>query len=183
MKKLLAGILCMALLLTLCACGKEKKADDDRLDVAYYAKLGKIPETDYALGMDIEKTKETLSVKDEQDGGMFDVTEGEKTVRIMTDGYAFYYEKEHAENGISCIVCLNGGFGFQPGAISVEVTDALADYDADEHPATDSETFFLPFAENCTCIAYGFGDYRLQFVFEENALCGAVLSDPQNWTI
>lgn len=186
MKRILSALLVVALFFTLSACGKEeKKTAEHSVDVAYYAKLGQLPETDYKLGMEIEPLKKTLSEKAEAEGeeGFFDVTEGEETVRISTDMYTFHYEKQHAEKGVGAIVCLDGGFGFEQNTVSVTVKELLADYEGDEHVSTEAETFFLPIVQNCTTIAYTFGDYRLNFVFQDNALCGIVLYNPKTWTM
>ncbi|MBR7071274.1 MAG: hypothetical protein IKI29_03835 [Clostridia bacterium] len=185
MKKLFAVGLCLMLVCALTACGRDAKKPEDGLDVAYFAKLGQIPETEYRLGMDIEKLKADLSAKAEEAGeeGFYDLTEGEQTVRISTDQYSFYYEKGHEEKGIACIVCLDGGFGFPQNSVTVEVTEQLSAYEGKEHPATEEETFFLPFAQDTTCISYTFGEYVLNFVFQENALCGIVLYDPQYWAM
>lgn len=185
MKRILAALLCVALVVTLSACGQKEKKTEHSVDVAYYAKLGQLPETDYKLGMEIEPLKKTLSDKAAADGeeGFFDVSEGEETVRLSTDMYTFHYEKQHADKGIGAIVCLDGGFGFEQNTVSITVKETLADYEGDEHTSTEGETFFLPFVQNCTTISYTFGEYRLNFVFQDNALCGIVFYDPRVWTV
>ena len=188
MKKLICFLLTAAIIFSLAACGKENTgSDSNSVDLEYYAKLGQIPECDYMLGESVEKVKSELSALDEKYQGanefMYSVQEGEKTVEINNGTFLYYYTKENVANGISYIVSLDTAYGFEPGTVSIEVTDALSEYEYTEEAANDNNAFFLFDHTNCSVFKYEFDNYAVSFVFQDNALCATAIYDTANWTV
>ena len=69
MRRLVALFLCLFLMLTFTACGKDKKDNKNEthtVDVEYYAKIGQIPEHKYHLGSDAVEMKNAFDAEDEK---------------------------------------------------------------------------------------------------------------------
>ena len=182
MKKTLAFLMVFVLLFSFAGCkGKKDKETEERykIDVEYYAKLGQFPECDYSLGTDVETLKKELSQKNEKDPDnvYYDVIEGEKRTAVMTNGFNFYYDPKEANKGINCIAALNGAYGFEQGTVSIEIKKALSSlgFESAERDLLSEEIFFMPNVGECTCLEYEFGNNAVKFVFNENALCAAVI--------
>lgn len=188
MKKLICLILTSLMICSLAACQKDKtESDSNSVDLEYYAKLGQMPECDYKLGENVEKIKSELSALDEQYQGqndfMYAVEEGEKSVEINNGNFLYYYMKENEANGVSYIVSLGKSYGFEPGTLSIEITDAFSDYKYTEEAANDDNAFFLFDYSNCSVLEYEFENYAVSFVFQDNALCATAIYDSTNWTL
>lgn len=206
MKRLLALLLSILTLFSLCACDGGKKDTNSKpsehsVDVAYFASLGKIPELEYALGTDPDEilnpsqdaeshTEESV----EDDGGhthdapIITKSEGELSVMLNGGTFIYYYEKDKADNGISAIVCLSEAYGFKIGSQTVTeetVKAALSKHNPIVATPTEDDLFFLPdTGTNATALVYTFnGKYKLQFFFIDSAFSAVMLSDIQNWTI
>ncbi len=188
MKKLACFMLTVLMIFSFMACQKENnESEKNTIDLEYYAKLGQIPECDYMLGDSVNKVKSELSALDEkykgENGFVYMVQEGEKTVEINNGDYLYFYTKDNEANGISYIVNLGTAFGFEPGTVSIEITDALSAYEYTEEEANDDNTFFLPDFTNCTVFKYEFDNHVVSFVFQDNALCATAVYDSANWTV
>lgn len=188
MKKLICLMLTAVFIFSLAACKKDNtESDSNSVDLEYYAKLGRIPECDYTIGESVEKVKSELSALNEKYQGenefMYSVEEGNKTVEINNGTFLYYYTKENEANGISYIVCLGKAYGFEPGTVSIEVTDALSEYKYTEETANDDNAFFLFDYTNCSVFKYEFENYAVSFVFQDNALCATAIYDSANWTL
>lgn len=188
MKKLLCMALGFCILFVFTSCGAAKTASEgDKVDVEYYAKLGKIPESEYSLGAGIDEMQAKLSAAFESAGEdadvVYEVSEGERTVGINTGATQYYYMKDKKTAGVGFMVNYEKAYGFEPGTVIIEVRDALEKFKADEHEASGNELFFLPVTENNTVLSYTFGKYKLMFVFQDNALCATAIYNPENWTL
>ncbi len=177
MKRIICLILVFALAFSLCACGpKEKKDDNNSIDIEYYAKLGQIPECEFTLGSKVQTVKDTLSAKAEENEEMlFDVTEGEETVLITNGMQNYYYEKDNEQEGISYIVTYEKAFGFDIGEVSVTIKEALKNFDFEEEELSDDNAFFIFGAQNGSVIECEFKDNTVMFVFEDNLLCATAI--------
>lgn len=187
MKKLICAFLSLTLIFSFAACGKDsKKAESSGVDLEYYAKLGKIPECSYKLGDSIDTINSELSSKNEsavQSGEeyVYEVTEGEKTVRIDNGDFLYYYVKEKKDTGVSFIVSLKTAYGFSAGTPFLDVKNALADFKCTEEEANDSNSFFLLGVQDVTVLRYDFEKNSILFVFSENSLTAVAVYNTENW--
>ena len=122
MKRIISLFMCFAVIFLFAGCDrKNTDSGSDGIDVEYYAKLGKIPESEYSLSDDCEKVKSELIAKSEQDDSeICNIEEGQLSVLISTGDFYYYYDKDKPENGISCIVALDKAYGFENGTISLK---------------------------------------------------------------
>ena len=188
MKKIFCLMLSVLMLVSLAACGKDKKKETAEVDIEYYAKLGEIPECNYKLGEDPETIKTALSSEEqsaESEGEeyAYNVTEGEKSVRIDNGDFSFFYEKGKENEGISYIAAFDKAYGFETGTSVLDVKESLAGYDYTEEPADDSNAFFLMGVENGTVMRYTFDSTVILFVFQDNELFAAAIYNTDKWTI
>lgn len=180
MKKFLCLVLCIVLALSFTACGKKaSNKSSHSVDVQYFAKLGQINDLDYRLGGDVEESKAKLAetLDDHEWSNYFDFESDDYTV--MTDGTVFCcYKTENADAGITHIAKCGDAYGFSLGSISTQVRDTMSEmgFDATERNAKRSEIFFLPTASDMTVLEYEIKDCTILFVFQEHALCAAVIT-------
>ncbi len=189
MKKIITFILCMLLTLTLCGCKDttDNEVKEHSVDVEYYAKIGNIPEHKYQLGADADDMENEFKAEDEahasenSDGhnhSVYSFLEAED-YSFLSYGNANYYFKE--DKKIGCIVSLDTSYGFQIGALTVEVKEALSEYDAEEKQGNSNVLFFLPSAESYTYLEYTFGENNVIFAFQNSSLCATMIYNPNNW--
>ena len=189
MKKIFCVILSLFMIISLTACGKDKKKENTAaVDIEYYAKLGEIPECDYKLGDSAEDIKNALSSEEQSavsagEEYLYNVTEGEKSVRIDNGSFSYFYEKDKADNGISYIAAFDKAYGFETGMSILDVKEALNGFDFTEEEANQDNTFFLMGMENGTVIKYTFDSAVIMFVFQDNELSAAAIYNTDNWTI
>lgn len=189
MKKIFCLILSLTMIVSLAACGKDKKNEvTAKVDIEYYAKLGEIPECDYKLGENPETIKNTLSSAEESavsagEEYAYNVTEGEKSVRIDSGEFSYFYEKDKAEKGISYIAAFDKAYGFETGTSVLDVKAALTGFECIEEPADQNNAFFLMGADNGTVLKYTFDNTVIIFVFQDNELFAAAIYNTNNWTI
>ncbi len=189
MKKLLSVFLCLITAFTFAACGgKEKNKDVAKVDLEYYAKLGQIPECKYKLGDNADTVESELSAEYEKAGeagedAVYEVTEGEKTVRIDNGDFLYYYVKDNKNAGISYIVSLDTAYGFASGTPLLEVTNSLKGFDYTEETADENNTFFLLGSQSPTVLKYSFDKNSVLFVFDENSLCAVAVYSAENWNV
>lgn len=184
MKKILSLIMICVIVFSFCGCGNEKTSSDAEVDIEYYAKLGRMPESEYSLGSNVQTVKDELSAKFEDNPeSYYNITEGDKTVLIDTGEFSYYYMKENENKGISYIVDFNTAYGFELGTVSVEIKSALGGYECIEKNADDGSVFFMNYSENCTYLEYNIGQNILMFVFENNALCATAIYNPELWNL
>ncbi len=202
MKKILCLLTVLALLFSLCACGKNGTnstvSSNHSVDVAYYASLGQIPELDFALGanpddiLNAQKEHTDSSETDDHDHSQAPgivKQEGNLSVLLDAGTTRYYYEKAKTEKGISAIVCLNGAYGFLKDSgvtITIEqIKAAIPSASCTEKTPTEDDLFFLPdTSSNAKVLIYTFNNkYKLQFFFVDGVFSAVMLSDMENWTI
>lgn len=177
MKRILAVILILCMTLAFCGCGS-KKADVNEIEEQ--ASLGKMPESEFALGTEISVIKNAFSAEDSEQELL--VREGTETVVLSIDNFDFHYYKDKEQNGISVIVNFTNAFGFENGiTMSNEIIEVLGeDYKLDA--ATEDQVYFLRSAtEGCEVLSYTYGDYKLEFYFIDYFLAATKLTDTRYW--
>lgn len=189
MKKIFCFLLSLLMIISFAACGKDKeKKKTATVDIEYYAKLGVIPECNYKLGESVDTIKNALSSEEQSavsagEEYVYNVTEGEKSVRIDNGSFSYFYEKDKKDGGISYIAAFDKAYGFETGTSILDVKDALTGFDYTEEAADDSNAFFLMGMENGTIMKYTFGSTVIMFVFQDNELFAAAVYNKDNWTI
>ena len=188
MKKIFCLMLSLLIIVSFAACGKDKKAETAEVDIEYYAKFGEIPECDYKLGEDPEVIKSDLSAEEETAVGNdeeypYNVTEGEKSVRIDNGDFSYFYEKGKEDTGISYIAAFDKAYGFETGTSVLDVKESLEGFSYTEEPADDSNAFFLMGLYNGTVMRYTFDSTAIIFVFQDNELFATAIYNTDNWTI
>ena len=185
MKATVSLVLTFLLVISLCACGENKKDNAPKVDLQYYASVGEIPESPYHLGDDPKTVQKELSAAEEEEesesSARFSVTEGKNTVRIDNGEFVFCYEIKKEEKGISYIADLADAYGFEQGTIISEIKKALDPYPYTEREAKEDELFVLFGQTQRTILEYRFDQRTVLFVFEDNALTATILMDTNNW--
>ena len=199
MKKLLAVILPLLLLLSFAACRQDGDKDDggstvqDKYNLAEYMKKGEIPEAEFTLGMTVEDIKSHLeSSETGSDYGHnhAEYYEDENTANrsdyIAVGEVLYYYEAAKAENGISSIVCQVNAFGFEASELTgkSDIKNAFPSMKYTEREVTNAELYFIPVElEGVSAITYTVDNYRLDFFFMEDSLLAVNLVDTNYWTL
>ena len=194
MKKIISLILCLLLIFVFVGCGNKDKKSESDVDLEYYAKLGIIPEVEFTLGEDIEKVTDKLSapLEDEdehssddshdQEEYRFEIVEGQNNVLLDNGTVGYYYNKANKNKGVSYIVNYDTSFGFEKGTVSVEIKDALKDYEFEEADVSEDNAFFATYISNGTVLETKIDDVVIMFVFQENELYATVMYDANNWS-
>lgn len=182
MKRLLALLLCLFIMLTFAACGKEKTKNNNEthsVDVEYYAKIGQIPEHKYHLGSDAKEMKEDFDAEDQKNADESEDGHTHSVYSLMEDDdytilayeNANYYYKDDGK--ISAIVSLDSSYDFQIGDFASQIKKVVGE--AEEKDGNKEAIFFLPAPDSYTYLEYTFGENTLVFVFESNSLCATAL--------
>lgn len=178
MKKLLAICLCFVLTFVFAACGDRDKYEEV-VDVEYYANIGQMPETDYAIGAKIATVKSELEAAAEQseDVGYY-CNEGFEYTIIGDGNFSYCYENEKENEGITTIVSFGETYGFAHGESLTRVKEVMEalEITAEEREPESGELFFLPVSSNPSVLQCDFEKYTILFVFEENSLCAGAIS-------
>lgn len=186
MKRTVA-LLVALLLVCLCGCGDKAKKSELEVDIEYYAGIGQMPESEYALSADIAQFEKLAqesaeSTEHNHDAVYYEIEDMGENSCIYAGQFLYYYENDEKEDGVACIVSYDGGYGFEAATVSVEIRDTLADagYTAEERDAEQDDTFFLP-KGNFTCLEYDFDERTVKFIFEDNLLTACLLAD-EDWS-
>lgn len=185
MKRVLCLVLCFAFILSFAACGGKKT--DSRGEIDKLAAKGEIPEYEVKLGSTAEfalKHYEDLSKEQNNEDLILSEYEGSTAVNLMNGVQSFYYEKQHADKGIS-VVAVTGGYayGLELGNTTTK-NDVLKKLAADytEQPATADDLFFLPGTmEGAKVITANFDNIKLEFFFFDDFLSAVCLTDTNYW--
>ena len=189
MKMIFCFILSLTMIFSLTACGKNKENEKTaKIDIEYYAKLGEMPESPYKLGEDPETIKAALSSEEESavsagEEYLYNVTEGEKSVRIDNGSFSYFYEKDKKDVGISYIAAFDKAYGFEIGTSILDVKDSLVGLNYTEEAADSNNAFFLMGTYNGTVLKYTFDNIVIIFIFQDSELFAAAIYDTDNWTI
>ncbi len=199
MKKLFCLSLCLILCLSLSACGKkENNKNSNAADLEYYARIGKMPEAEYMLGTDVDKIKDELSKRLEEENKkhqddpnhthdhdenefFFEVFEGEKNVLLDNGHISYYYTKAKKDKGISYIVNYDTAYGFPLGTVVSEIKSAYPDFEFEEFPLDSSSTFFADYIMDGTVLYTPFEGNVISFVFQNNELFATTICN-ENWS-
>ena len=188
MKKLFCIVLCLILCFSLSACGKkDNNKNSDAADLEYYARVGRMPEVEYMLGTDVDKVKNELSKRLEEenkkhkedpnhahdhdeDEFFFEIYEGDKNVLLDNGHISYYYTKANKDKGISYIVNYDTAFGFPLGTVISEIKAAYPEFEFIEIPLNSDSAFFADYVMNGTVLATPFDGNTITFVFQNNEL-------------
>lgn len=179
MKRILSLVLCLCLLLTFAACGKDKKVEKIGVDVEYYANLGKIPEFEYKLGDDGEAAakavEKSLENSTDHHDGYCNSYKGDKKTTVDVSGATFIYDNKTKK--IEKIINFNTAYEFELGTVSLEIQKAMSSYgfESATRPLTSDELSLFAAADDSTALEYKFGDRYVVFAFYENALFATML--------
>lgn len=171
MKKAICISLCFVFLLLAAACKEKKKKDEHGVDIAYFVDMGAMYESEFKIYDKVPLDKEG--------GEEYFFTKAGRESNFSDGSFCYYYDEREKEPEIEAIAALSNCMGFEAGDISIEVTDAL-DSQGIEYvmrQPRDGEIFFLPAAENREVLECRGLKYNLIFVFENNALCAALLEE------
>ena len=197
MKKAICLILCLVFSFTLVGCGNKDTQNNDKIDLAYYAKLGQMPEAKYTLGANpeqvideldgINEQEETEHQEDpnhahehDQEEFYLEVVEGENNVLIDNGNICYYYTKANKDKGISCIVSYGDAFGFSLGTVILELKNSLPSVEFSEEELTDENAFFASYVLDGTVLKAEFQNSTILFAFQENELFATAIYN-ENW--
>lgn len=189
MKKLLSLFLCLTILFVFAACGGSSNAIKHEVDIEYYAKLGKIPECEFALGANTEDIKsemeERLSVVESGDHSHGEVAytfiEGNLTALIDCGNYRYYYYKSQIGGGVSFIASFDNAYGFNMGDSISKIKEVISEFDYKETSLNEDNSFFLNGTPDGVCIEAVFGEHTVNFIFIENELTATTIFDGSQW--
>ena len=170
MKKIISAILVLLLLFSFAGCKKENKSTAKTgVDIAYYANLGSMPESNLKLGDNVPEDKEDETYFFSEDG----------TLDYFSNcNFSYYYSPKDEPQKITAIAAFSEAFGFGNGDVSIEITDTLdlLGIKYTEREPQENELFFLP-AGDFTVIECKDLKNNLIFVFTDNSFCAALLSE------
>ena len=203
MKKHVCILLSLGILLCFSGCKKGENPsgiNSGDITIEEYAENGQIPEQKFALGAHIQTVKDYYSnlvaqyeaQETEENTGhshedleayYFDVSQGEKTVRMDTGNTTFFYEKAKADKGVSVISTKETAFGFEVGSTSKQEIESAFESKGKTIDATDDDMYFVIQTEKCVILRYTFENIKLDFYFTDNVLMTTVIMNTQNWTV
>ena len=171
MKRIISLSLCFVLLLFAAACKDKEKKSEHGVDIAYFADMGAMYESEFKISDKVPLDKEG--------GDQYFFTKAGSRSYFSNGEFAYYYDEREKEPEIEAIAAFSNCMGFEAGDISIEVTDALDGQEIEyiTRQPQDGEIFFLPAAENREVLECKGLKRRLIFVFEDNALCAAFLEE------
>lgn len=179
MKKVFSLMICICLSLSFVGCGKsEKKSEPEGIDVEYYANLGKMPESQYALGDDAEAAMTELEADSQENGDSYGTMENNGYSVLILNGIHLYYKSDNSDKGFTHIISFNEAYGFEIGTVSIEIKETLEEFgfESAERDIDEKEAFFVVGGtDNCTCLEYEFKKNTVMFVFQENMLIATAL--------
>jgi hypothetical protein len=197
MKKAICLILSLVCAFTLVGCGKDNDTKNDKIDLAYYAKLGQMPEAKYTLGANPDQVIDELDGINEQEEAehqadpndthghdeeefYLEVVEGEKNVLIDNGNICYYYTKANKDKGVSLIVSYGDAFGFSLGTVILELKNSLPSVEFTEEELSDENAFFASYVLDGTVLKAEFENSTILFVFQENELFATAIYN-ENW--
>ena len=195
MKRIIGILLTVCMLFSFAACGKEKKEQKTSvIDLKYYSKLGQIPESEYALGQEIDpmiaafdekmKASEELGAQGQEHEDLFyySATEFVDYTSINTGSFEYCYKNDKKDGGVSCIISYGDSYKFKIGTLNIQIKQALTEFDVQEYDTDSNNLFFFPGAESLSCLKYTFEKNDIVFVFVDNALTATVIYNNDEWS-
>ncbi len=199
MKKLFALSLCFVLLFTFTACSKDRKKNNDAVDLEYYAKLGQIPEMPYKLSADCEKVEEELQAEfdaflsnDPHEGEDHDHDHNVEEIYLnvkdnddhifIDNGTKYYlYKKAEKEDGISCIVTFGDAFGIKMSTFIYEVKNAMPSIEFTENEIEEGDIFFAEYLASGNVLTTEIDGVTVMFVFQDSELYATAMYKTDSW--
>lgn len=199
MKKIVAILLSLVLLVSFTGCGGKKQKNNDKVDLQYYAKIGQIPEVEYKLSSKCDKVEKELSDKYEdylsndpentpdhdhdhyEEDTFFEVEDKGDYVFINNGTRYYFYQKSEKKNGISCIVTFGDAFGFKMGSFIYDVKNAMTSVEFKEEAITEGKLFFDEYLSDGTVLSAEFQDVTVMFVFLEGELYATAMYKTNSW--
>lgn len=188
MKKILCLVLALSMLCCFAACRKGSDSDSKKGEIDKYAKNGEIPEYGVKLGSSADSVIEyynDLADKEDNQDLVLTQYEGNTAVNLMNGVQSFYYEKQHADKGVSVFAVTGGeAFGFELGNTTTK-SDVLERLAAEytETTAATEQLYFLPgTVDGAEVITCHFDKIRLEFFFFEDFLSAVCLTNTEYWT-
>ncbi len=185
MKRLIAIILVLCLMLPLAGCKKDEEetpeytAQIDAELIEENATKGVIPEIPFGIGASIDEVKAHY-VEESEDGkyDTYDETTQGEYVRIRTDEALYYYDKQNTDDGVLAIICYNENvYNFVIGQTPLADVRYFLGNGYEENPE-ESEIFYLPpggMAGTPKTLTYSYGEYGLRIVFSDSTLFAVIL--------
>ncbi len=182
MKKLLAVLLVFALFVPFTGCGeKEEKKSGGSSAVEKYVESGSMTDCEFKLGDNYTAVLSAVEAaapqpESEDDHPEFSAYEDDNYKIIETVTYKYYFNP--ADDKLVLIAAFGDAYGFNHGSIINEVKDAMAEngYEAEEKTLSEQDAFFLYGIGKRSVLEYVFGNNKVMFIFEENALCATALT-------
>lgn len=189
MRKIISIFLVLCIALCFVGCKNDKNKTEHTVDVEYYAKLGKIPEVEFALGISESDLSDhygdgkIIDAGDHEHYVELNKMEGNKTVRLDAGNLLFYYEKEKKQNGISVMISFDTAYDFEVGIAMPEDIQNAISAEGTLTDATADQLYFLPVSDDTAkVLSYTFDNIRLDFFFINDFLSATVLTDTNNWS-
>ena len=199
MKKGICLLLCALLLCSFAGCGKNETVETpdvtistviSKSEVQESAARGEIIGVQFQTGTQagtiydyfdavIEQQRETTDYIAEEDELHYTVNEGQTLTMIQSRDVKSLYPNADEDRKIAVIAAFGDAYHFTVGnAYEDNITAALGEPDQRDIPA-QSDLFYLYQTPdtNYSRLTYLFGDMRLDFILQSDALCAVVLTD------
>ncbi len=196
MKRILALVLCFAMLFALSGCAGKKNPDAEKpaelTAVQQMLANRKIVDGEYALYTSPDKIKNDFKYGEEHEDA--DDAHGSEsniyvedlgnTTRITAATTQYYYDNGEEDDGITSIVSFDSVYGLDCGLATVDdVKVTFRDTEFSERALTSKQIYFIPFElENCKALSAQLDNIRIDFVFVDNVLVGINLLDTEKWS-
>lgn len=193
MKRIIALLCAVILMLTLVGCGERTKEEGYSVDIEYFLKTGQVKEAQFNIGTPIKDIEKEIAKHSEEGEGT--LCQGDEIVLVEGTDYNYYnapdfyyyYNVGNEDNGISCIVGFTDMYGFsvgQTGEYTIKSALEQEKLEVIEGIADEDEFFFMPFSiENCKKLSCTIENNVLVFYFENDALIAGVIYDKENWAV
>lgn len=198
MKRIIALMLCLAIMFSLAGCGEKGDENNssnigaETIRIRSDLKEGKIPELPLALGCDISEAKKALNALEKLPEGAepeegytyYDTRTRGDSVRIGCEGNFYYYNQSKYSNGISAMVTFSDAFGFSIGIDMLSDITAAIPQDGTVYSPTADELYFTfgePDLNKYQAVYYTEGTNRLDFIFYDSYLSAVLIWNTELW--
>lgn len=174
-KRIICAIMCIAVVLLAAGCKKNKdKGKVYEINFSRFADAGTMPESEFKIGDALPE----FDPQDEQSRYFSMESEDPPFIGTIEGKFSYYYEKGD-DPRITAIMAYDTCFGFENGAISIEITDALDSQNVEytERKPKEDETLFMPREPDVSLIECKSFKHRLIFIIKDNALCATYIGD------
>ena len=210
MKKIIALLVSVTLIMTFAACSKDDKVDEtpssklpvssvEIIDISSYASKGEILGCEFSLGTSPDTIKEAYHYGDDEYWGVgdtvssrynidavpLDVREYENgDVRFSTSDAKFYYNSAKADKGIAFIAQFHDAYNLKVGIADTDMVKNAIDQTPsyDDFAESDELFFFFDTPDGAYTLKYNFGDYELSFYFINGKLSATCIKNTLLWS-